>query len=219
MLQPLQAGRRLGEEFSYDLKGEIWEQRLSYASPTLQLGETALGLAGPHQGANAAVAIAVAESCQGQFPRLDTAAITAGLATVRWPGRLERVLEAPPVIMDAAHNAAGTRRLAETVGTCVVVLAVAGDKDAGAMVEALAPIASPLILTQFSGDRALSVEHLSAAAGACPHQTIPRLSDAIAQGMAIATPEKPLLITGSLYLAGEARQLLMAEYGARPLQF
>ena len=105
--------------------------------------------------------------------------IGQGLAEARWPCRLERVLDDPPVIIDAAHNAAGMTRVAECFDRAAVVLAVASDKDAEAMIDAIAPVANPLILTQFAGRRAMSVEALCAAAGKQPHESYGTLDEAI----------------------------------------
>jgi dihydrofolate synthase/folylpolyglutamate synthase len=209
----------LGRDFSFTLHGPPWDQRITYNSAGLSLHEAPLGLAGRYQGANAAVALALAERLAPRFPRLDNAALLQGLATAHWPGRLERVLDDPPVIIDVAHNVAGARQLTGIFNTAVIIMAVAADKDAAGMIALLAPMAEPLILTTFHGTRALSVDALSAAAAHHPHRTAPSLREAIAMAWPLATAARPLLITGSIFAAGEARQILMDEYGAPPLQF
>lgn len=211
--------RVLNEDFSYTLSGPVWEQRFSYQSAAHSFRETPLGLPGRYQGENAAAAVALAELVQPCFPALTDDAILRGLSEARWPCRLERVLESPPVIIDVAHNVAGARRLSENIARCVTVLAVASDKDAAGMAELLAPISSTLILSCFDGKRALPLDALRAAAMGHPHEAIPTLSSAIERGMALASQDTPLLITGSIYTAGEARQLLTRQYGAPPLVF
>lgn len=209
----------LGQDFTFELYGLPWEQRITYNSAGLSLREAPLGLAGRYQGANAAVALALAERLATRFNRLDNAALLQGLATAKWPGRLERVLGHPPVILDVAHNVAGARQLADVFTTAVVVMAISADKDAAGMVDQLAPLAEPLILTTFPGPRALGVDALSAAAAHHPHRTAPSLHEAIAMAWPLAGPARPLLITGSIFAAGEARRILMDDYGAPPLQF
>ena len=142
-----------------------------------------------------------------------------GLAEARWPCRLERVLNAPPVIVDVAHNAAGMMQLAEGLDKAVVVLAVAADKDAEAMIDAIAPVAGHLILTQFDGRRAMPVDALRAAAGERPHESFATLGEAIERGISLARGDIPLVITGSIFAAGEARNYLMEHHGASPLRF
>lgn len=208
-----------GQDFQYAVSGDPWNQRFEYDSPALRLPPTPLALAGRYQADNAAVAVALAERIREQLPRLDNRAIMAGLSSARWPCRMERVIENPPVILDVAHNVAGTRRLAETIEKCVTVLAVASDKDARHMIDTLAPRSQPLILTEFNGKRALPLEELQAAAGSHEHLTFPSLAEAIAHGMKLANAKAPLLITGSIYTAGEARRLLVERYGAPPLSF
>ncbi len=209
----------LGRDFTYRLHGDPWRQRLDYCGTRLRFHDAPLGLAGVYQGENAAIAVALAEALQAQFPMLDEYAVREGLAAARWPCRMERVLENPPVIIDAAHNVAGARKLAESVGRCVIILAVASDKDARGMLAQLAPNTTGLILTAFSDKRALPLDALHELAADCPHECAPDLKTAIARGMAMASATSPLLIAGSIYTAGEARKILMDAYGAPPLLF
>ena len=64
-------------------------------------------LAGEHQVENAATA-AVALTRLG----VSDAEIVRGIASTRWPGRLELLCERPEIIVDGAHNPAGARALA-----------------------------------------------------------------------------------------------------------
>lgn len=210
----------LGEDFTYSLKGDPWNQSMSYHGPGLNLDDAPLALNGKVQGKNAAVALALAELCVKDFPRMTQAAAIQGLANAAWPCRLERVLEDPAVIIDVAHNRAGMIELAASLpGPCVVVLAVASDKEAAGMIEAIQGLADPLILTEFSGTRSLSVDALCRAAKNVSHEPAANLSDAIDLGLERASASRPLLITGSLFAAGEARDLLIRKHNAPPLQF
>jgi dihydrofolate synthase/folylpolyglutamate synthase len=211
--------RLLHREFGYELYGTPWNQVFSYHSDSLHLQKVAIGLPGDYQGPNGAVAVALAEVLKTQFPQLENKAIVEGLETVAWPCRLERVLDKPPVVIDVAHNPAGVRQLVRQIPQCVAVLAVSSDKNAAEMARHLGEIAEPLLLTQFTGHRALPVDDLCAAAGNIPHRRLERLDKAIAEGMQAASDDRPLVITGSIYTAGEARTLLMREYGARPVRF
>lgn len=211
--------RLLDRDFRYSLEGGPWDLRFSYSSDNLRLRRVPLALRGIYQGINAAVAVALAESLKPHFARLGEDAIIRGLASARWPCRLERVLDQPPVIIDVAHNVAGARRLAETMTECVTILAVASDKDAAGMIELLSRFSKTLILTAFADKRALPLEALQRAAGSHAHECADTIQDAIKRGLSIAATDLPLLITGSIYTAGEARQMLMRDYGASPLRF
>ncbi|MEX2016328.1 MAG: hypothetical protein WD873_06785, partial [Candidatus Hydrogenedentales bacterium] len=131
-----------------------------------------------------------------------------------------KVLDDPPVIVDVSHNPLGVKALVESLRSPhVVVLAIAKDKDAAAMIHALSPLADPLILTRFTGERSMPAEALAAAAGGTTHEVIPSLDAAIDRGFKLASVDRPLLITGSFFTAGQARALLVERYGARPLAF
>ncbi|MBX7257261.1 MAG: bifunctional folylpolyglutamate synthase/dihydrofolate synthase [Candidatus Hydrogenedentes bacterium] len=210
----------LGDDFTYTLDGTVLNSRFTYRSKSLTLSNVSLGLAGRYQGENAAAAVALAERIQTSFPNLTANAIQRGLETAQWPCRLERVLEAPPVFVDVAHNPAGMRKLAAELGSCIVVMAVSSDKAAVQMCDAIAPVARELILTQYAGHRGLPVDALCAAAG--NHRSFRRveqLDDAIAAGMALASNDCPLVVTGSVFTAGQAREILIEDYGAKPLLF
>jgi dihydrofolate synthase/folylpolyglutamate synthase len=110
-----------------------------------------LRAAGRFQRRNFALARAAAEAFLGE---LDAARVAEVGATLAVPGRLERVAEDPPVFLDAAHNPDGAAALAEGLGEIaagrpvVACLAILADKDAPAMIKALAPSLSKVVCTQ-----------------------------------------------------------------------
>lgn len=210
----------IDKEYTFSSEGTPWIPELEYQGLGMHFQRMTLGLAGRHQPHNAAIAMSLALLVQHRFPRITGETIREGLQTARWPGRLERVLDDLPVIMDAAHNTAGCRAVADAFKEkCVVVFSVSSDKDAAGMIDILADIADPLILTAYQGERALPLQDLSACAGDHRVVSIPLMADALEQGMRLVSGEKPLLITGSIYGAGEARRILMECYGARPVVF
>lgn len=210
----------INRDFTFEISGPSFDQSFAYDQDGLSFGPVPLALTGAYQGKNAAAAVAVAGQLRSQFPSLDQKAIERGLATAAWPCRLEKVLDDPPVIIDVAHNAAGAHELEATIDSqCIAVLAVSSDKNASAMIESLAPKADTFILTQFDGSRALPVDALCAMAGSHPYHRAEDLAAAIAMGIDMASQERPLIITGSLFTAGEARTILVEHYGAPPLRF
>jgi dihydrofolate synthase/folylpolyglutamate synthase len=211
--------RILGDHFTYELSGDAFARRFSYKSARLSIDSTPFSLPARYQGENAAVALAVMEQMTAVLPRIDESAIRAGLGSVRWPCRFEKVLDSPPVIIDVAHNPAGAEKLAGELATrAIVVLAVSSDKDMRRMGELLAPVAEEFIFTQFSGPRATPAESVKTASG-LPGSVVPSLEHALEIGLAKASADTPLLITGSIFTAGEARQLLVEKHGAMPLLF
>jgi len=206
---------RAGVDFQCNLD----ESGFQYSGTRWNIDGARLGLPGPYQPGNAAVACALAESLAEQFPRFTKEAVVAGLADARWPCRMENVLKDPRVIIDVAHNVAGMRALVRGVDRCVAVVAIASDKDAERMLQTLGGAAERIILTRFDGRRAMPLEALAAAADGLPAETAPDLSAAIERGLALASDTLPLVITGSIYTAGEARKILIDRYNAPGLRF
>lgn len=160
-------------------------------------------LAGEHQVENARVA-AIALAQLGVSP--------AGIAQARWPGRLERVSERPEIIIDGAHNPAGTRALAAYIrrfysGRRIWILYGAmRDKAISGMTSILFPLAYRAILTAPNNSRAMPPEEIAAPGAIVTHS----VAEAVAQIRAVP-PEDVVFIAGSLYLAGEAREQFRPE--------
>jgi dihydrofolate synthase/folylpolyglutamate synthase len=209
----------IGRDFRYALEGSPWQPGFSYESGDLNFGPVPLGLAGPYQGPNAAVATTLARLIRPKFPRLDESAIMAGLENVRWPCRLERVLDDPPVIVDTTHTVAGAQYLRQVFDKAITVLTVCSDKPARDIIAELAPFTEKFVLTQFEGKRAMPIGQLREAAAPYQCVCVESMGEAIAEGISLAGPGKPLLITGSVFAAGEARHLLATQFGAEPLRF
>ncbi|MCK5861272.1 MAG: hypothetical protein KAH38_02225, partial [Candidatus Hydrogenedentes bacterium] len=209
----------LNEEYHVVPGGDALHPTISYQGQGFDIGDTPIGLAGVHQVYNAAVAITLASLIRSRFTGITPSVICEALKTVSWPGRLEQVMDMPPVIIDVAHNPAGCRALADTLPQCVTVFSVSSDKDAAGMIDILAPISYPLILTEYAGGRSLALDKLESLAVHHPYQRSATLQEAIQKGLQFATPEKPLLITGSIYAVGEARRFLLSYANARSVVF
>jgi len=181
-----------------------------------------LRAAGGFQRRNFALACAAAEAFLGD---LDASLVAEVAATLTVPGRLERVAEEPPTLLDAAHNPDGAAALAEgldevAAGRPVVAcIAALGDKDVSAMVRALAPALAQAVCTEL--DRAaLSARGLSGVsshgadklARVCeeaglPAEQEPDFARAVARGRQLAAGMQGgvLLVTGSHYVLAPAR--------------
>jgi dihydrofolate synthase/folylpolyglutamate synthase len=192
--------------------------------------EIFLPLHGPHQAANAALALAAVEAFFGAGAQraLDAEAIREGFASVVVPGRLERVRSAPSVFVDAAHNPHGAQALAAALDEdfafrkLVGVVGVMRDKDAAGILSALEPVLHEVVLTTNSSERAMDPAELADVAtevfGVDRVSVYPRLDDAVeaAIGLAEEDAEEPLsgvgvVVTGSVVTAGEARALFGKE--------
>jgi dihydrofolate synthase / folylpolyglutamate synthase len=117
-----------------------------------------LRAAGAFQRRNFALACAAAEAFLGALDPERVARVAVGTEI---PGRLERVGDGPPAFLDAAHNPDGARALAEALPEVagerpvVAILAILADKDARAMIEALAPALTHVICTELPTARAV----------------------------------------------------------------
>jgi dihydrofolate synthase/folylpolyglutamate synthase len=172
-----------------------------------------VGIPGEHQRRNAAAASAAIDQLEllGVL-RLDTEARARELARVQHPGRYEVLGLLPPVILDGAHNPHGATALAHTLHARgerpVAILAVSSDKDARAIVAALAPYVSAIVATRYRQERALDPDALAVIARELHHDVTvaPDLdaADALARDRA-ARLDVSILVAGSLFLVGEAR--------------
>lgn len=156
-------------------------------------------LAGTHQLANTALATAL-------LVRLGISddAIAAGISGIRWRARLERLPGEPLTILDGAHNPAGIRKLVESlpeVGLApgfTLVFGAHPKKDAGPMLRRLAALAGTVVLTEAPLLRAATrlVRLLP------NHPDLHVIADCSEAVRAARALGRPVLIAGSLYLAG-----------------
>ena len=183
-----------------------------------------LPLFGRFQADNAALALAAVEAFVGGGAfALDIDAVRQGFADVESPGRLEIVRNGPTVIIDAAHNPAGARALAEALAESfafshlVGVVAVLGDKDVRGILTALEPVLDEIVVTQNASPRALPVDDLAGLAiqifGEERVEVSPRFDDAIDAAIRLAEEADAYaasgaVVTGSVVTAGQARALL-----------
>ncbi len=134
----------------------------------------------------------------------------AGIAQTQWPGRLERVRDRPEIILDGAHNIAGTCALASYIerfyfGRRIwIVYGIMRDKAVREMTQILFPLAERVIATAPANSRALPPDQI-------PGDNVvvaPTVREALDLIRREAFPTDVVFITGSLFLVGEARALL-----------
>lgn len=183
---------------------------------------TTLGMPGDFQHTNAQMATTVVEELRRRGFSIPMAAIGAGISAARLPGRLERMPGAgrPEVWLDGAHNpdkiqalSIEADRLSVGGRLPVIVLGMLGAKDARAAAITLASVASAIVVTEpcVLGKRSRSAQELAAIlkstefAGAIIVE--PDASSAVRRAEQLAhDQETHILITGSMYLVGEARR-------------
>jgi dihydrofolate synthase/folylpolyglutamate synthase len=175
----------------------------------------ALSLSGPHQELNAALAMATVRALSETLP-VTAAAIRAGLAQIGWPGRMQ-VIKSPDdqtIVLDGAHNADSAQALATAFRQQfpnvhpTLILGVLADKDWHAIATALAPLAGRFLLVPVNTERTLAPEKLLAVCQATHPKAIGHVCASLAEALEASASDPFLLVTGSLYLVGEALERL-----------
>ncbi len=190
---------------------------LDLRTPSRLYEEVFLPLHGAHQGDNAAVALAAVEAFFGQ--PLDEELVQAGFAGVRVPGRFEIVHRDPLVILDGAHNLEGASVAAATLesdfhvsGDRILVVGMLSPRDPTALLDSLeAGQADLIVACTPPSPRAVPAQEVAAAAAAMGVRTLvePDVARAVERAMQGASSDDLVLVTGSLYVVGAARDALV----------
>jgi len=183
-----------------------------------QLGTVELNLLGPHQAANAAVALATLAELTAQGWQLPEDAIRRGLTDVQCPARVEIVSRQPTVIIDSAHNAASIQSLLDTLNESfgsarrLLIFATTQEKDVRGMLRLLLPHFEAVILTRYSSNpRGVPIAELNGIAAelsSVPRHLCTDPSGAWGQASRLATKAHLICITGSFFLAAEMRRAI-----------
>ncbi|HVM10250.1 MAG TPA: Mur ligase family protein [Acidimicrobiales bacterium] len=190
---------------------------LSIRTPAAQYDDLFLSLHGAFQGENAAMAVAAVEAFLGQ--PIETAIVEEALATATSPGRLEVMGRSPLVVVDGAHNQPGAEALAATLveefgdaEEWTVVVGLLTPHDPADLLGALDPIRiKTVIATEPSfAPRAVSADVVAAAADDAGYDVAvaPTVASAVREARDVAGEQGRVLVTGSLYVVGDARAVL-----------
>ncbi|MEP6787621.1 MAG: Mur ligase family protein, partial [Acidobacteriota bacterium] len=174
-----------------------------------------LGLKGRHQVENAGVAVMLSEVLTHDFSlKIDKEQVVDGLEKARHPGRLEYQ---DSFLFDGAHNIGGAKALADYIREfesrpITLVFGAMREKNVSAILEILAPLAQRIIITEPSNSRSLSYNELLEQLPAEMSKEKTFATDNVISAIDIAnrvTPDEGIiLVTGSLYLVGEAKKIL-----------
>lgn len=172
-------------------------------------------LLGEHQVRNALVAIAICEALSEKKIFVSKEAVQKGLAAVQWPGRFQIVSENPTLIVDGAQDGASASVVKETYSDLFkdrplyLILGISANKEIEAICKMLCPLAEVVIVTQADSVRALGVESLKRYA--FPYSKRLESRSSLQEALLLAHSQLPsdgvILVTGSLYLVGEALAL------------
>ena len=222
-----------GRDFGIERRRQaIGGQLLDLRTPGGMVPDVLVPLHGRHQADNAVVALVAVEAFLGAHEgawgpgtdapaagrrALDPDTVRAGFAAVTSPGRLEVVSRQPLVLLDGAHNPAGARALADALLTEFVVdrrtlvVACLVDKDIRGILKELAPATGRLVVTTNRSPRAAPAERLRKEAEALGlvAEVAPDVPTAVREAVDSAGETEAVVVAGSLYTVGEARDLLL----------
>ena len=198
-------------------------QTFSVRVPGRSFPDLFVPMLGRFQPGNAALAVAATvRFAEATGIALSGEKVAAGLAKVRWPGRLERVAKRPELFYDVAHTPESALALAQSLAEIsplaspedsVVLFGCLRGKEVGRILDALSPLARTLVVVPVRSDRGARPAELRLAALG----RFPRIVEApsAAEGLALARagtgPDGFTLVVGSDYLVGE----LLRESGDR----
>ena len=177
-------------------------------------------LVGRHQLRNVALAIAAAEELAKQgVAGITAGSIERGIRETRWPGRFQVVpgrAGGPDMVLDVAHNPAGAWALRSALSEryddrpLIFVFGAMRDKAISEMTEILFPLALRVIATRAENPRSASPEEIQQAGSRTGAEIEPvaEVAAALQRARDGAGPEAVIVVTGSIYLVGEAMRLL-----------
>ncbi len=173
--------------------------------------ELSIPLLGEHQLENAATAVAVLESLN-----IGKEEIISGLASVKWPGRLEILSRRPLLVVDGAHNRDSARRLKEALkklfrfNRAILIIGTSSDKDISGIAAELGSFFEMVIATSSRHPRAASPVELAREFDRykVPVQVTENVEQAVSKALAISGEQDLICATGSLFLVAEVRGLI-----------
>jgi dihydrofolate synthase/folylpolyglutamate synthase len=199
----------------------IHGQQLRLSGAHRDYGTLEIPLVGAHQTINCATAVAALEASGISFGMED---LRNGLKLTRWPGRFQIVSQKPTVVLDGAHNAAAAEELAATVRKhfpgrrVTLILGVLRDKNYDQICLLLAPLAARVFCAPVNSERTCDPQQLAplcrAANPSAEVKTCANLQEAYTK--AAQSQTDLLVITGSLFLVGEALGRLCLASGLPP---
>ena len=180
-----------------------------------ELAGIRLPLRGEHQRLNAALAMLTVQAIAEQIP-VSPAIVRAGLEHVEWAGRLqvEQTTTGQTVVLDGAHNPAGAAALRSALEQCfpgrraTLILGILRDKDWQSMCRSLAPLAGRIFVVPVHSERTTDPQALEAACHAENPAAQVAMCHTLQDALQQASQDPFLVVAGSLYLVGEALELL-----------
>jgi len=205
-------------EVGKEIKFKIQNSKFRVKGVLAEYPNLKIKLLGRHQAVNAATAVGVVEALKNYGVSVTVETIRKGLYKALWPGRFEIVKKNPLIILDGAQNKASSIALRDAVKELfkkkiILILGLSSDKDIKGVLKVLTPFAKKLILTKSNNPRAMALEILRESAERIKKNINLSLTENVPQALETAfncAHKKDLiLVTGSLFVVGEARDIIM----------
>lgn len=216
---------RLGNQFKYKkISSTIDGQTFDVSGKDYQLNGLFTTLIGDFQLANAATAVAALKSLPSRGIKIPDKSYFEGFQNVRWPGRMEVVQKNPLVILDSAKDPLAMEKVAETLKEMFaakkinLVFAVSNDKKIGMMLKEIVPLADKIFLTKHSlKERAMEPSRLAEEVKPYGKEYLiaGNAKEAIDSAIKNCGKDELILVTGSIFLVGEARERWFKEVDFR----
>jgi dihydrofolate synthase/folylpolyglutamate synthase len=173
-------------------------------------------LVGRHQLRNVALAIAAAEELSKQGFAITAEAVERGIRATRWPGRFQVIAGAPEIVLDVAHNPAGAWALRSALSSyyedrrIIFVFGAMRDKAIGEVAEILFPLGEAVVATVADNPRTATAEEIRDAASRTKAEIVMSrgVESALERARGIAGADGVVVVTGSIYVVGEAMRAL-----------
>ncbi len=184
-----------------------------------------ISLGGIWQIENAVLAVETVRALNGRGFTVSERALRAGLAGAVWRGRLTVLAKKPYFIIDGAHNADAAKKLADSLSFCftnepkVFIMGVLRDKEYGAIIEYMAPMADQIItVTPPDNPRAMQAYELAQeVSGVNGHVTAAgSIEEAVEMAYLLTPPDGVILAFGSLSYLGRLTAIVEARQEGRP---
>jgi dihydrofolate synthase/folylpolyglutamate synthase len=213
---------RLTKDFMSQNISQDRTQVFDYRGMQASYTKMCIAMHGRYQVDNACLAIAAAECMRNEGIAIAEPSLRRGLEQTRWEGRLELVSQKPDIFLDGAHNPASAKRLAGAVREMksayrrlILVVGILSDKDYRGILAELVPLAEHVIVTRPQYSRAMDVQALASEIRELHSAVITTetVGHAIVKAGEISTADDLILVTGSLYVVGDARAVIVQDAG------
>ena len=210
------------EELSYIIERADLDGQVVKTQGVLP-GHWPISLLGEHQAQNAATALLAVQMVQEHL-RMTEQAIQSGMKKAVWPGRLEVISQQPLVVIDGAHNSDGMTHLIAWLQPRLqgkrgrLLLAMKRRQNAAELVRLIVPLFAHVIVTEGTYEPMLGHDLAKLVSGISPQANVEVIADAKAAAVVASdglADDEVLVVTGSLYMIGAAREELQKIFSVR----